>query len=75
MRDKAGLTPNDFGERLVKKFFAEFRMPNAIDGPKPATLTPEEQLFIGALLLYRNPASHEDITIAEPKSHGSLAHR
>lgn len=63
MRDKGGYGKSEFGERLVKKFFVEFRIANDADAPKPATLTPEESLFIGAFNMYRNPAAHLDETI------------
>lgn len=67
MREKGGYSAGDFGERLIKRFFGDFRLPGSPDGPKPSTLTPEEQMFIGALGIYRNPASHEDTTIENPE--------
>jgi len=63
MRTKGGYDAGQFGDRLIKKFFGEFRLADAPDGPKPATQTPEEQFFLGASALYRNPASHQDDTI------------
>jgi hypothetical protein len=63
MRIKAGLTNADFSKRLVKKFFAKYRLANEEAGLKPNSLTPAEYLFIGALDLYRNPAAHLDGTI------------
>lgn len=63
MRAKAGLTGADYGERLVKKFFTNYRLPNEASGPKANSLTPAEYLLIGGLDLYRNPATHFDDTI------------
>jgi hypothetical protein len=65
MRTKGGYDTTYFGDRLIKKFFGDFRLPNAPDGLKPATLTPEEQFFQGTFALYRNPASHQDDTITD----------
>ena len=63
MRRKAGLARDYFGERLVKKFFTLFALSGEESIPRSNSLTPAEYLFIGALDLYRNPATHLDQTI------------
>jgi hypothetical protein len=63
MRNKGRYSKGDFGERLVKRFFGDFRMPDEPDAPKASSLTAAEYLFIGAFAIYRNPAAHLDETI------------
>jgi uncharacterized protein (TIGR02391 family) len=65
MREKAGLTNNDMGERLAKKFFERFssEAPRKSEKALPSVV----QLFIGALDRYRNSAVHERPSITEPE--------
>jgi hypothetical protein len=65
MRNKAGLTTNDMGERLAKKFFEQFASEAPRKGEK--ALPSVVLVFIGALDRYRNPAVHEHPTITEPE--------
>jgi uncharacterized protein (TIGR02391 family) len=64
MREKAGLTTNDMGERLAKKFFATF---DSEARKKSERALPSVVLLcVGALDRYRNSAVHEYPTITDP---------
>lgn len=65
MRNKGGFGNDDFGERLVKKFFSSFRSPGEASGLENTSLTAVEKFFISTLGLYRNPATHLDNTIKD----------
>lgn len=70
MREKGDYPSDLFAERLIKRFFKDFRLPGTPDETKQAKqakLTSEEQFFIGASDLYRNSATHQDDTIGDPE--------
>ena len=65
MREKAGLLPSDYGERLVKKFFAQFGSEIPPDEKGMAHVV---HLLVGAFDRYRNEASHQDVTMGRDEA-------
>jgi hypothetical protein len=65
MREKAGLAASDYGERLVKKFFARFDSEIPADEKGMAHIV---HLMVGAFDRYRNEASHQDVTMGRDEA-------
>jgi hypothetical protein len=59
MRERAGLSTNDFGSRLSRKFFQKVEATRLQRADRRGDLSDEERLFEGLLGLYRDRAVHE----------------
>lgn len=65
MREKAGLAPSDYGERLVKKFFAQHDSEIPADTKGMAHVV---HVLSGAFDRYRNEAAHQDVTMGRDEA-------
>jgi uncharacterized protein (TIGR02391 family) len=71
VRKKAGLSTRDFGVALMRKAF----MPGGIlakDGVDPGEQAAEADLFAGAVGKFKNPGSHRDVDLEDPKEAADL---
>jgi hypothetical protein len=67
MRDRGSFSTSDYSVGLIRKFLKDFGFGTS-PGPKLATETAEEHLFIGALKLYRHRAVHAANAISDSQT-------
>jgi len=74
VRKKANLTAADIGVQLMRKAF------NPTDGiltdqtSPPGERSARMELFTGAIGVYKNPASHRDVDLTDPREAADIIH-
>ena len=64
VRDAGGYTDTDYGVRLMRQAFHAQQGPLTDANQPPAEKEATHQLFAGAIGLYKNPHSHQNVSVA-----------
>ncbi|PIR69625.1 MAG: TIGR02391 family protein [Candidatus Niyogibacteria bacterium CG10_big_fil_rev_8_21_14_0_10_46_36] len=74
VRNKAGLSNSDIGVKLIRKAFnptnGVFTDKSMDEGEQAARM----ELFTGAIGTYKNPASHRDVALSDPREAADIIH-
>jgi len=67
VRTKAGLSERDIGVELMRKAFGPPSGPLVNKSTHPAEQRARMELFSGAIGTYKNPSSHRDVSLSDPR--------
>jgi len=74
VRNKAGMTDKDIGVPLMRKAFGPPAGPLVDRKADSGEQSAKMELFAGAIGTYKNPSSHRDVELSDPKEAADIIH-